>query len=172
MDFYELIRSRESIRNYDPANPVDITIIKRILEAGSLAPSAANRQPFRFLVISTESMLKKVRPCYSREWFQDAPHILIVVGNVDEAWTRSSDGYNSLETDVAIAMDHMILAAEQEGVATCWIAAYDPVILKVAISIMSHEKIFAITPLGYPRDGFIKKHLKQRKPLKSIVEFL
>lgn len=172
MDFYELIKSRESVRNYDPTKPVDMTIIERILEAGRMAPSAANRQPFRFLVISTESMLKKVRQCYSREWFCDAPHILVVIGNVDEAWKRASDGYNSLETDVAIAMDHMILAAEQEGVATCWIAAFDPVILKDALQILSHEKIFAITPLGYPREGFTKKNVKQRKPLKSIVEFL
>lgn len=172
MDFYELIRNRESIRDYDPARPVDEAILNRILEAGRLAPSAANRQPWRFLVISSKEMLKKVRPCYTRSWFQDAPHILVVVGNIDESWTRQSDGYNSIETDLAIAMDHMILAAEYEGIATCWVAAYDLVILRNALLLKDNERIFAITPLGYPKKGFVKKHSKQRKSLKEIVEML
>ncbi len=172
MDFYELIRNRESIRDYDPAKPVDEATLNRILEAGRLAPSAANRQPWRFLVISSQEMLEKVRPCYSRSWFQDAPHILVVVGDLNESWVRGSDGYNSIETDLTIAIDHMILAAEYEGVATCWIAAYDPVILRKALSIKDNERIFSITPLGYPKKDFIKKHNKQRKSLNEIVRIL
>lgn len=172
MDFYELIRNRESIRDYEPAKPVDEATLNRILEAGRLAPSAANRQPWRFLVISSQEMLEKVRPCYSRSWFQDAPHILVVVGDVNESWVRESDGYNSIETDLTIAIDHMILAAEYEGVATCWIAAYDPVILRKALSLKDNERIFSITPLGYPKKGFVKKHSKQRKSLNEIVRIL
>lgn len=172
MGFYELIRSRESIRSYDPAKPVDEAVIYRILEAGRLAPSAANRQPWRFLVISSREMLDRVRPCYLRPWFQEAPHVLIVVGSVNESWVRGSDGYNSIETDLTIAMDHMILAAEYEGVATCWIAAFDPVILKKALAIKDSERIFAITPLGYPKEGFVKKGDKQRKPLNEVARIL
>ncbi len=172
MDFYELIRNRESIRNYDQARPVDEATINRILEAGRLAPSAANLQPMRFLVISSREMLEKVRPCYARSWFQEAPHILVVVGNINESWIREKDGYNSIETDMAIAMDHMILAAEHEGVATCWIEAYDPVILRKALSIKDNERVFAITPLGYPKKGFAKKHAKQRKSLNEIAQVL
>ncbi len=172
MDFYELIRNRESIRDYDPEKKVDEAILNRILEAGRLAPSAANHQPWRFLVISSKEMLKKVRQCYSRSWFQDAPHILVVVGNINESWVREDDGYNSIEMDLTIAMDHMILAAEYEGVATCWIAAYDPVVLRKALSLKDNERIFSITPLGYPKEGFVKKHKKQRKPLNEIVQIL
>ncbi len=172
MDFYELIRNRESIRNYDPAKPLDNATLNRILEAGRLAPSAANRQPWRFLVISSKEVLKKVRQCYSRSWFQDAPHILVVVGNINESWVRESDGYNSIETDLTIATDHMILAAEYEGVATCWIEAYDPAVLRKALSLKDNERIFSITPLGYPKEGFVKKHTKQRKPLNEIVRIL
>jgi nitroreductase len=171
MDFYELIRGRESIRNYDPEKPVDSDTLNRILEAGRHAPSAVNYQPWRFLVISSPEMLEKVRPCYGRGWFSDAPHILVVVGNVDEAWVREADGYNSIETDVAIAMDHMILAAEYEGVGTCWIEAYDPFMLREALSLKDNEKVFSITPLGYPKEGFEKKG-KKRKPLSEIVEVL
>src|SRR5512133_3081933 len=132
MEFNELIRSRESIRNYDPDKPVPLEILMKILDAGRMAPSACNIQPWKFLVISSYPMLEKVRACYHREWFREAPHILVVTGYKDRAWKRSSDGYNSIETDLAIAMTHMILAAGNEGIGTCWIANYDPVILKDA----------------------------------------
>jgi nitroreductase len=172
MDFYELIRNRESIRDYDPNRPLDPTVLTRILEAGRLAPSAANRQPWRFLVISSPEMLEKVRPCYSGSWFQEAPHILVVVGDKSQSWVRDRDGYNSIETDVTIAMDHMILAAEFEGVATCWIAAFNPDILREALSLTDNELVFSITPLGYPKEGFRKKPSKQRKAFSEIVELV
>ncbi len=69
-------------------------------------------------------------------------------------------------------MSHMILAAEYEGVTTCWIAAYDPVILRKALLLKDNERIFAITPLGYSKEGFVKKHKKQRKSLNEIVQVL
>lgn len=117
-------------------------------------------------------MLNKVRPCYPRSWFYDAPHILAVVGDTDKSWVRDSDGYNSIETDLTIAMDHMILAAEYEGVATCWIEAYDSVCLRKALSLKDNERVFSITPLGYPGEGFIKKRAKNRKQLEEIVRLL
>ena len=69
-------------------------------------------------------------------------------------------------------MDHMILAAENEGVGTCWIAAFDPVVLKDALDLEEHEKVYAITPLGYPHKGFTKRAEKVRKELKDIVIYL
>ena len=172
MDFYDLIKTRESIRNYDQTRPVEKEKLERILEAGRLAPSAANRQPWHFIIVSSENMLEKVRPCYHKEWFKDAPHILIVAGDKTKAWERSYDGYNSIETDLTIAMDHMILAAENEGVGACWIAAFNPIILKEALSLSDNEVVYAITPLGYQRTGFIKKGQKDRKSLNEIVRYL
>jgi nitroreductase len=171
MDYLDLIRGRESVRSYDPARPVDRAVLQRILEAGRIAPSAANRQPWRFLLVSSREVLAKVRRCYSKTWFQDAPHVLAVTGRVGEAWTRQ-DGYNSIETDLAIAMDHMILAAENEGVGTCWIAAFDPMVLRSALSLGSDDRVYAITPLGYPKPGFAKKGQKQRKTLQEVVRYL
>jgi nitroreductase len=95
-----------------------------------------------------------------------------VVGNRDQAWKRSYDGYNSIETDVAIAMTQIILAAENEGVGTCWIAAYDPAILRKALNLNDNQLIFCITPLGYPGPGYEKPLKKIRKPLEDIVEYL
>jgi nitroreductase len=172
MEFYNLTSSRESVRNYDPYRPVAKEILERILDAGRLAPSACNIQPYKFLVISSPEKLEKVRACYNREWFKEAPHILIIIGLQDQAWKRSYDGYNSVETDVAIALTHIILAAENEGVGTCWIAAYNPVILREALNLNENQLIFGITPLGYPKPGFIKAPNKKRKPLGDIVEFL
>ncbi len=172
MDFYEVIQGRESIRNYDPARPVEPAVLNRILDAGRLAPSACNLQPWHFLLISSPAMLAKVRKCYSRPWFQEAPHILIVVGDRTAAWVRGYDGYNSLETDLTIAMDHMILAAENEGVGSCWIAAFNPEILRQALELQENERVFAITPLGNPKAGFVKKGKKNRKPFAEVVRIL
>lgn len=172
MEFNDLIRIRESVRNYDPHRPVPPEVIERILDAGRLAPSACNIQPWKFLVVSSQEMLEKVRASYLRDWFRDAPHILVILGLKDQAWKRSYDGYNSIETDVAIAMTHMILAAENEGVGACWIEAYNPAILREALNAGENQVIFGITPLGYPKSGYSKKNQKQRKSLDDITEFL
>ena len=172
MDFTELITKRESIRSYDPLRPVSEEALRRILDAGRIALSAANRQPWKFLVISSPRMLEKVRPCYTREWFGDAPHVIAVVGLRDQAWSRSFDGYNSVETDAAIAMTHIILAAENEGVGACWIANYDPVKLREALGIGGDQEVFGITPIGYPRHDFRKSGIKKRKSFAEVIEFL
>jgi nitroreductase len=69
-------------------------------------------------------------------------------------------------------MDHMILAAENEGVGTCWIAAFDPAVLRSALGLGPEDRVFAVTPLGYPRRGYAKKAEKQRKAFADVVRFL
>jgi len=171
MDFTRVISGRESIRSYDPTKPVDKAVLERILEAGRSAQSAANRQPWRFLLISSREVLTQVRRSYQKQWFQDAPHILIVAGRTGEAWTRQ-DGWSSIETDLAIAMDHLVLAAENEGVGTCWIAAFEPAILRSALGLGPDDRLYAITPLGYPKAGFVKKATKERKTLQEVVKYI
>jgi len=171
MDFTKVINGRESIRSYDPTKPVDKAVLEKILDAGRIAPSAANRQPWRFLLVSSREALGQVRRCYQKPWFQDAPHVLVVAGRTSEAWTRQ-DGWNSIETDLTIAMDHMVLAAESEGVGTCWIANFEMAVLRSALSLTSEDRVYAITPLGYPRPGFSKKGQRQRKSLAEVVKYL
>jgi len=172
MEYSELIRIRESVRNYDPNRRVPGEIMEKILDAGRLAPSACNCQPWKFLVISSSAMLEKVRACYKRDWFGEAPHILVILGLKDQAWSRSFDGYNSIETDVAIAMTHIILAAENEGVGACWVEAYNPTLLREAINPGVNELIFGIVPLGYTKPGFKKVSEKKRKSLEEIVYYI
>lgn len=170
MTFLDLVRARESVRSYAPDRPVPREILERILEAGRLAPSACNLQPWRFIVVSSPENLARVRACYKGAWFQDAPHILVVAGKRRDAWTRR-DGYNSLETDLAIAMDHIILAAAAEGVGTCWIGAFDPAVLRQALELEDGEEVFALTPLGYASAGY-RPRAKERKELAEIVRFI
>jgi nitroreductase len=172
MEFNDLIRTRESVRNYDPGKPVPREVLEKILDAGRMAPSACNIQPWKFLVVSSEGMLKKVREAYQREWFREAPHVLIILGNREQAWKRSYDGYNSVETDLAIAMTHIILAAENEGVGACWIEAYDPAVLRAAVGAGEGQVIYGITPLGYQKPGYKKTGKKTRNPLEDIAEFI
>lgn len=169
MDFYKLIENRESIRDYDPNRKISDEVLNRILNAGRLAPSASNRQPWTFILVFSEEKLAEVRECYHREWFKQAPYILVTIGDRSKSWVRSYDKYNSLETDLTIAMDHMILAAENEGIGTCWIIAYDYDVLAKAIGLKENEVIYCITPLGYQNAGFKKKRNKIRKSLEEVV---
>lgn len=171
MEFNDLIRTRESIRDYNPDHKVPPEILERILDAGRIAPSAANRQPWRFILVSSSTVLEKVKNCYSRDWLKDAPHILIAVGMKDEAWKRSFDGYNAVETDVAIALTHILLAAENEGVGSCWIANFDPDMLNNVINPGPGQTIFGMLPLGYPKPGFRKAGDKKRKNRGDIIEY-
>jgi len=172
MEYYDLIQARESIRDYDPNKPVSKETLLKILDAGRIAPSAKNLQPWKFLIIQSPEMLAKISTCYGRDWFKMAPLVLVVVGRKDQAWVRSYDGYNSIETDITIVMIHLILAAENEGVGTCWIEAYDPAILREVLHLSDNEVVFGITPLGYTHDGFIKRGNKLRKSLEEVVEYL
>ncbi len=170
MSILDVIKKRVSVRSYDSQHPVEEAVLKEILEAGRLAPSATNAQPWEFWLISSSEMLEKIRRCYDREWFAGAPLVLIVTGHKSQAWTRSSDGYNSIETDLAIAMDHMILAATETGLGSCWIANFDPQCLKKALGLSQEDAVFAMTPLGYPAKDFIPGK-KRRKPFEKVVKF-
>ncbi|MGE5810523.1 MAG: nitroreductase family protein [Ignavibacteria bacterium] len=172
MEFSSLILSRESVRNYDSARQVSKETLLKIVDAGRLAPSAVNYQPWKFIIVSSKEILQKLHKCYGREWFHEAPHVLIIVGDKSKAWVRSSDGYCSIETDLAIAMTHILLAAENEGVASCWISNFNLKLLKEILNLSDNERVYSMTPLGYPKPDFQKKEFKERKELEDIVIWL
>lgn len=171
MDFYDLVTRRCSIRSFEKKKVIPDDVLHRILYAGRMAPSAKNLQPWHFHVIRTPEMLEKIYSCYSRDWIKTAPCILIVTGERDKAWVRSQDGYNSIETDLAIVMDHLVLAATWEGIGTCWIAAFDPGIIGEALQLKPNEELFAFTPLGYTAENALPVE-KTRKSLDEITDFL
>lgn len=171
MNFYDTVSSRSSIRSYEHDRKIPEDILRRILDAGRLAPSAKNLQPWRFIVVSSPGLLKKIHACYPGEWLRTAPYLLVVTGDSAAAWKRRKDGYNSIETDMAIAMDHLILAAASEGIGTCWIAAFDEQMLREVLGLRPEEVVFAFTPLGYAAPDATPLP-KTRKPLEEVVKFL
>ena len=113
MDLYETIKTRRSIRAYKK-DPVEDDKLDRIIDAARLAPTAANKQPFSLIVIKNEQVKHKLKDAYSQEWFYTAPVIICACALPDTAWKRN-DGRRYVDVDVAIAMDHLILAASAEG---------------------------------------------------------
>ncbi len=164
MDFTELINRRYSVRAYRP-DPVDEEKLQQILEAARIAPTASNRQPFRLIVISTAGREAELQRIYRRQWFVQAPIVLCICGVAAEAWTRM-DGKSYVDIDAAIAMDHLILAATQLGLGTCWVGAFDPDAAREVLDLPEGVEPIAFTPLGYPADS---ARTKQRKPLSELV---
>ena len=167
MNVFEAIRFRRSIRKFKPT-PVEKEKIWRILEAGRLAPSAHNMQPWHFFVITEESAKKKLREAFNRDWFINAPIILVTCVDPDKAWVRS-DGEEYWKVDAAIAIQNMVLCATEEGLGTCWIGAFDEKAAKNALGIPPNIRVVALTPLGYPDEK--KEKVSNRKPLEEITHF-
>jgi nitroreductase len=164
MDFYEVIQRRRSVRKYK-SDPVDDDKLQRILNAARLAPSAANKQPISFIVVRDDKIKRRLRDAYSQEWFFTAPVIICACALPDKAWKRS-DGKAYIDVDVAIAMDHLILAAAAEGLGTCWIAAFKPSVVKEVLNISDNIEPLILTPLGYPE---VIPESTYRKPLNEII---
>jgi nitroreductase len=164
MDFYEVIQRRRSVRKYE-ADPVEEDKLHRILNAARLAPSAANRQPISLIVVRDDKIKRRLKDAYSQEWFFTAPVIICACALADKAWKRN-DGKRYVDVDVAIAMDHLILAAAAEGLGTCWIAAFKPGIVKEVLNIPDDLEPLILTPLGYPESI---PEPTYRKPLNEIV---
>ena len=164
MQFQELIRARRSIRGYRP-DPVPEAALRRILEAARLAPTAANRQPFQLIVVTDAAVRRQLRAVYDREWFWTAPMILVGCAEPAKAWQRF-DGFNSAEVDLSIVMDHVVLAATDEGLGTCWICHFDEPKLKPILGIPADVRVIAMTPLGY---AAAEPSAFQRKPLVELV---
>jgi len=148
MDFQELIRVRRSVRGYKP-DPVQEDVIFRVLGAGRIAPTAANLQPIHLIVVTEAETRARLKEVYAHDWFCAAPVILVGCAEPDKAWKRR-DGFNAAEIDLAIVLDHIILAATEEGLATCWVCAFDEVKTKEILRIPPEVRVLAMTPLGYP----------------------
>ncbi len=168
MSFQELIRKRYSVRAYKP-DPVPDDLLAQVLEAGRLAPTAANRQPFRIIVIHTPGREDELRRIYPREWFPQAPIILCVCTVRAEAWRRAMyDGKSHADVDATIVMDHMVLAAADLGLGTCWIAAFDPAAAREVLGLPPEIDPALFTPLGYPDDA---PRPRERRPLSELVRY-
>jgi nitroreductase len=168
MNFSDLIQNRYSVRAYKP-DSIEKEKLDQILQAAILAPTAANRQPFRIFVIETEKNKEQLQELYGREWFVQPPLVVGIAAVADEAWIRRDDDKNYAEVDATIAMDHLIMQAADLGIGTCWIAAFNPSVAKLMLDLPNDWEPIAFTPLGYPADNL---RPKKRKDIDELVVFL
>lgn len=166
MEFEDLIQKRYSVRAYKP-DPVEDDKLNQILEAARIAPTAANRQPFQIMVVHTQGREEELSKIYHKPWFVQAPLLICAVGVPRNSWVRV-DQRNYLDVDVAIVMDHLILAAANLGLGTCWVAAFNAQAAREALNLPKEVEPLIFTPLGYPADSAGEK---VRKPLSELVRF-
>ena len=166
MEYFDLISARYSVRAYKP-DPVEDEKLHQVLNAARLAPTADNRQPFKIIVIHTQGKEAELRKIYNREWFTQAPLILCACGVPRLSWVRR-DQRRYLDVDVAIVMDHLILAATDLGLGTCWIAAFNAAAARQVLGLPEEIEPLIFTPLGYPAD---LPRPKERKPLEELVKY-
>ena len=164
MAFSDLIRNRYSVRGYKP-DPVEKEKLEQVLEAARLAPTAANRQRFQLIVIHTEGRQEELSRIYGREWFVQAP-IVICACRYPMGPDHNRRDYT--DVDLGIVMDHLILAAAELGLGTCWIGAFDPAATREILGLPDEVEPVVFTPLGYPD---APPRPKQRKPLAELVRY-
>lgn len=169
MNFLELAKSRYSCRKYTK-KPVEEENMNYVLEAGRVAPSAVNFQPWIFIVIKNENH-EKIRNCYHREWFATAPVYIALCANHSQSWKRK-DGKDHADIDLAIAADHMTLAATEKGLATCWVCNFDKDKLIQVLQLPLHIEPVVVLSLGYPEDKpDNNRHESKRKKMEEILYF-
>ncbi len=164
--FLELVTRRYSVRKYVP-RAVEASKIDYLLECARLAPSAVNRQPWRFIVVRQAASREALHQCYAREWFKEAPLYIVLCADEHQSWKRSFDGRDHGDIDVAIAAEHICLAAAEQGLGSCWVCNFDPEACRRALQLPDEVHPVVIIPVGYAADSPTEK---QRRPLHELVE--
>jgi nitroreductase len=171
---FDAVRTRRSIRCYQDKK-VEQDKLTRILDAARLSPSAANCQPWRFIVVTDPEIKQRLRTAYDKAWFASAPVIVVACAQPSKGWTRREGFFRGIggeaywKVDVAIAMQSLILVAWDEGLGSCWIGAFNETAVKQALSIPHDIRVLAMTPIGYP--AVEKKPVVNRKALTEIVHY-
>ncbi len=166
MKVLEAIRTRRSVRAYS-SRSIPPEVMERMRQALRFAPSACNYQPWRFIFVTQAELRRRLAEVANEQaWIAEAPVIVVACGISDQAF-KGMGGYgNSVEIDVAIAVDHLTLAAVAEGLGTCWIGAFDEAGVKRLLAIPREAKPVAMTPLGYPASPEMNRPLDEgeRRP--------
>ena len=169
MDLYDILKERRSVRKYKP-DPVPEDKLKRILEAGRLAPSWANKQCWRFIVVQDEK--KKAQLAASmpdsnpaqKAVGETAPVVIVLCADPEASGKQDGKDYYLL--DAGLAMQQLMLAAHAEGLGTCWIAWFDEAQVRKACTVPPEYRVVALTPLGSPEK---QPSPRPRKDLSEIT---
>lgn len=166
MTVFEAIRKRRSIRKYRD-RPVPASVLRKVLEAARLAPSAMNQQAWRFIVVRDRGKLRSLAAgCRWGAFVAEAPVALVFCGT--DGRSIMTNGQRAATVDVSIAMSYVTLAATALGLGTCWLASYRQEPVKRLLGIPRKATIVAVTPLGYPAE---RPGPRPRKSLRQVVRF-
>ena len=165
--FLELSKARYSVRSFKP-EPVELYKLMQVLEAGRFAPTACNNQPQRIKIITDPADLAKVDECTPCRF--NAPAVLLVCYDKTVCWERKFDGANSGDVDASIVTTHLMLAAHEIGLGTCWVMYFDPAKTVELFVLPDNIVPVAMLPIGWPADDAAPadKH-EQRFPLGEIL---
>jgi nitroreductase len=169
MEFSELIKKRYSERKYEDKK-VEKEKLLKILEAGRVAPTGANTQPQRIIVVQEKESMDKLNKCAN---LYGAPLAIIVCGDHKKSWKRPFDGKDIMEIDVTIVTDHMMLQATDLGLASVWICYFDPAVLREEFNLPEGVEPVNILAIGYSGGEAASphRHDKARKPLEATVHY-
>lgn len=169
MNFLDLAKSRYSVRNYS-GKKVESEKLNRILEAAHVAPTAANLQPVRLLVVQEEHGLAKIGKAAN---IYSAPLAIIVCSDHSVAWKRPFDNKQTSDIDASIATDHMMLEATELGLGTVWVCYFKPDVIKHEFNIPDTLEPINILAVGYSDEqpSSPKRHATQRIPLSEFVSY-
>lgn len=166
MDLMEAIKSRRSIRMYKPT-PVPEDLLRTVLNAARLAPSANNAQPWRIIVVTDEDAKRRLAAgANGQKFIAQAPVVLVACGLPDEAFQTAGGYMSSHVIDVSIALDHLTLAAHSVGLGTCWVAWFREDKVREVLAVPEDVSVVAITPLGYPDEA------PERTPRRNLEELI
>lgn len=171
MEFTDVIKNRYSCKKYDSEKKVPEAALNEILEAGRLAPTAKNLQEQKIYVVQTPELLAKIdeaTPCR-----YNAPVVICVAFNKNNVFTYPGNKRDSGVEDATIVATHMILAAANAGVDSCWLNYFDPEVVAQKLGLPEDEEVLMLMDLGYAAEGAgpLANH-SSRKPLSETVKYL
>lgn len=170
MNLLHLAKKRYSCRSFLD-KPIDKYLILNVLEAGRVAPSAANKQPWIFIVVNEQPLLRQIKSCYGKSWIESAPAVIVICGNHTTSWKRD-DGKDHCDIDIAIATDHITLAATDAGLGTCWVCKFDAGKCASILGLPPDIEPMVLLPIGFPADtGNPDRHESQRLASDKIIRW-
>lgn len=163
MKLLDIIQNRYSCRAYtdEAVSDEDLAYIK---ECVRLAPSAVNKQPWKFRIMRSAEDKAKLCQCNKRDWFATAPMYILATVQHDEEWVRR-DGKQHGNIDIAIAVEHICLAATELGLGTCWVCAFDARLCEQLFELPENEEAAVIIPIGHPACEPSEKIRKQTEEI-------
>ncbi|MDR2776038.1 MAG: nitroreductase family protein [Tannerella sp.] len=167
MELLKIISKRRSVRQFLP-DDIEQEKIDCMLECARLAPSAVNAQPWKFILVKSPEKRALLHQCYNRDWFAAAPVYILALGDTNLSWKRKPDGKDHCDIDLAIAFEHLILAATEQGLGTCWVCNFDAELCGKLFNLPPGIIPLAITPIGYPAHE--QEPVTNRKTLREITE--